>query len=157
MRHTTHARLKAAAPPRQRPAASRVPTPPRPSCPPPDRASRRRLDSLAPHAVVPTTAVRSRRHRAARRSPVDVAPHRRPRAGEPPVPRSSPVHRRHATIGSPSNAATVPRRRAPRVTRASRGRGPRPAWPRAVHPRGRGPHPHCVTGPSAVSDQWHSI
>jgi hypothetical protein len=84
------------------PRAGVVTVPSRPSRPPPDRlaAPARRLTprAAASTAHVPTAAVRSHIARTAvmpprppRRSPVAVAPHCRPRAGEPPV--SSAVSR----------------------------------------------------------------
>jgi hypothetical protein len=80
-------------------------------------------DRLTPHtarltdrAAIPTEppsqpprskATDTVRRRAARRSPVDVAPHHRPRSGEPPVPWPSLVRRRRAAVGSPSSAAAA--------------------------------------------------
>jgi hypothetical protein len=115
--------------------------------PPPDRLTRAAA-RLADHAAVPTNssskppwskATDAVRRRAAHRSPVDVASRRRPRAGEPPVPRPSPVRRCRAAVGSLSSAAAVQGRRAPRVARGGRAgprqrgeHGMRPAWPRAA-------------------------
>jgi hypothetical protein len=87
--------------------------------------------------------------------PPPCRPHRRPdRAvvptASPTAPPSRPCHRPDHCVG--------------------RGQaGPRPVWPWAAHagrasavhagraPRGRGQHPHCASGPSAVSTQWHPV
>jgi hypothetical protein len=109
MRRATRVCLKAAVGTAHR--ASRQPRP--------DNARRRRL---APRAVIPTasrcTPPFLPSHHPDHRSPkpptssvavppVNVALRRRPRAGEPPVPRSSPVRRRRAAVGSLSSAAAV--------------------------------------------------
>jgi hypothetical protein len=93
----------------------------RQSCP---HVRRRRL---APHALVPTassTAPPSRpkpRRTDRRCSPDDIAPRRRPCAGEPPISRPSPTRRRRATASSSSSAAAE----LGRARCAGRGRGPR--------------------------------
>jgi hypothetical protein len=129
----------------------------RPSRPPPDRLappartprpSRRRSD----RAAVPTAVVRSRVARTVavpprppRRSPIAVAPRRRPRADEPPVSsavshalvpccRWLPVQHRRRTL----------RRRAPRVVRADQ------AGSRTLHrPRPSGPRTRAAPAPRA--------
>jgi hypothetical protein len=98
------------APAARQPRAARPPS--RPSRPPPDSlvppARHLAPHAAAPTAFVPTEAVRSRVARTVvvpprppRRSPVTVAPRRRPGADEPPV--SSAVSR--AAVGSPCSTA----------------------------------------------------
>jgi hypothetical protein len=85
--------------------------------------------------------------------------------GRPSVaPLPMPLHAHLRVFPSPATAdcrpLTRPSQAAPRVAvgrarepRQRREHGPRPTWPWAVRPRGRGPHPHCATGPIAVSAQ----
>jgi hypothetical protein len=123
------------------PRRSCVPkAPPRQCPPPPPRPSHRRPDCLVLHVArladrtaVPTFTVRSRRRRPSPcRSPIDVAPCRRPRVGEPPVPRSSPVRRCRAAVGSPSSAAVRCALRGPAELGRTPCAGRAPSWPRAV-------------------------
>jgi hypothetical protein len=90
--------------------AARPDRPPRltPDSAPP-RTRRRHPDCLADRAAVPTDATSpGPPPRPPRRSPVAVVPRRRPRAGEPPIPRPSPVRRRRAAVGMPSSTFAEP-------------------------------------------------
>jgi hypothetical protein len=130
------------------------------------------------HAVRPDSRPRSRRPPPDRLARAAVAPTTSPTVpspwsprGPPPSPRlpRGPRHRldrRRATptaslAARPSPScraalsASVSHRSPPSAHRAASSPSTATALGRA--PRGRGPRPHCATGPSAVSAQWHPV
>jgi hypothetical protein len=153
-------RAAAASPlaPASRPSVAPLPRQPRPSRCHPDRRGPK-----PPTLFVAVPPAARRRRRAAVPAPVS-----RPFLGcHPCASAVSSLARRAAPLpcaarcaGRPSWAAhaapaeAVGRARGPRQRHEH---GSRLAWPWAVRPCDCGPHPHCVTGPSAVSTQWHSI